>query len=267
MMQRDVTQGGAAGVQRSIRDLHDARAAERAMARHLAVVSHELKTPINGILGILGLLRATDLDAEQREMVDLMWDSAEAQSAMVMDLNAAARMDDGREALQLGSFDPVATLASVVGLLRPMAEAKGLVMPAALPAARLRFRGDARAFRQVMTNVVGNAVKFTEQGSIVVRARLAVDAGGDARLTVEVEDTGPGISPADQATVFERYARGANGARAEGSGLGLAISAGLLELMGGTITLRSELGIGSTFAIDLPLRNEKHELDQGSVEP
>ena len=232
-------------------DLAAARATDRARLDYLAEVSHELKTPINGILGILGLLRRTALDAEQREMVELMWDSAEGQAALVAGLNRTARLDAGVEPVEAEAFSPRGLLASVVGLLRPGAEGKGLALRLAVADAGTGvLLGDAKALRRIAANLVGNAVKFTERGEVRVDGAVVRAAGG-AVFRLVVSDTGPGIRADQRERVFGRFARGTTAV--EGSGLGLHICKGLADAMGGTVVLGESEGGGCEATLEVPL--------------
>ena len=188
----------------------DAFGVGRGQADRLAELGHELKTPINGILGILSLLRATTLDPEQREMVDLMWDSAEAQSKLVARLNHSVVADAGTGADQAQDtrFVPRRVLESVVGLMRPAADEKGLALLLVVdPSADAPLRGRVDALRQILLNLVGNAVKFTAAGEIRVtascppspdQADAIMDAGG--AWTSRSETPGRAFRPVTAAT-------------------------------------------------------------------
>ena len=230
-------------------ELAQARAAERARLDHLAEVSHELKTPVNGILGIVSLLRATELDADQREMIGLIHDSADEQARLVADLNHAARLDAGVEPLDAAPFEPRAVAASVVGLLRPTAAAKGLALTFDTNGGDAgAVVGDSKLLRRIVANLAGNAVKFTEVGSVRVTLETARAVEG-VRLRLAVTDTGPGIPSDMRARVFERFARGTTAI--EGSGLGLHICKGLVEMMDGSIAVGDAPGGGCAITVDL----------------
>ena len=239
-------------------DLATAQATDKARLEELADLSHELKTPINGLLGILGLLRKTDLDAEQHEMVDLMWDAVESQAQLVVNLNRTCQIDDGVEPVDAVPFSAQGVLASVIGLIRPAADVKGIAIRFEMTGLSMdRLLGDEKALRQIAINIVGNAVKFTRTGEVAVHAAVAPldDEHTRARLRLTVTDTGPGIPANQREHVFGRFARGAT--TAEGSGLGLHICKSLVEVMDGTITMGEAPNGGCFVTVDLPFVSER----------
>lgn len=236
-----------------------ARAADRAKGRFVANLSHEIRAPMQGILGMSDLLLRSDLTAQQREQVELVRTSAQALLTLAEDILDLARVDAGRLRLRPRDFALRALLDDVARLLAPRAGRRevelGLEVDDALPDS---FRGDPVRLRQVLLNLVGNAVRFTRRGSVTVRVEPAGDAArGDGALDLRfvVRDTGVGIRPQDQARLFEPFTQGGSSSSGTvgGSGLGLVISKNLVELMGGEIGFESTRGTGSTFWFRVPL--------------
>ncbi|BDU21751.1 hybrid sensor histidine kinase/response regulator [Dyella sp. GSA-30] len=228
---------------------HLANAASQAKTEFLAQLGHEIRTPMTGVLGMAELLQSRPLaDVEQR-YVQAIRNSGEVLLTLVNDALDLARIEAGHLHLAPAPFDPRALIQDVAELQRAKAMAKGLDVRVDIatdvPAYVL---GDAVRIRQVLLNLAGNAVKFTEHGE--VRLALANEADG---LRFTVSDTGPGITPADQAKLFQRYQQLDSPQRGSGSGLGLAICRELVTLMGGAITLESTPGSSSTFHVLLPL--------------
>ena len=185
-------------------------------------------------------------------MLDLLLSSARGQLRLIEGLLDIARIEAGTLALEAVPFEPAVELEGVVHLIRPEVTAKRLSLRLDIdPAARRRFVGDALAFRQVATNLVGNALKFTEHGEITVK----LGAGQGGGLTLVVADTGIGIDPSEHARIFERFTQVEPVAtrRVGGTGIGLAITRALVEMQNGSIRLRSALGGGATFTVELPL--------------
>ncbi|NDY41296.1 response regulator [Dissulfurirhabdus thermomarina] len=234
-----------------------AEEASRAKSRFLANMSHEIRTPMNGVMGMLELLKATPLTEEQRGYVETAYASAEMQLAIINDLLDLSRIEAGKLSLESVEFDVAEAVEDVVALLSEGAHRKGIETACYIgPAVPRLVEGDPVRFRQVLANLVGNAVKFTESGSVVVRAGREVGDGGSGWLRVEVRDTGIGIAPELQPQLFRPFTQGDESTTRKygGTGLGLAISRELVEMMGGTIGFESRPSRGSTFWFRLPLR-------------
>jgi PAS domain S-box-containing protein len=242
------------------REARARRAAERASrtkSDFLATMSHEIRTPMNGMLGTLDLLAATELTGEQRAYADTARRCGQDLLAIINDILDISRIEAGMLRLDDSAFSLADTLRAVLDLAAPAAAAKGIALSATIdPALPGLLRGDAQRLRQVLTNLVDNAVKFTAVGGVTVTAERLEAAGRDGiRLRLAVSDTGIGIPPEVQAKLFRRWtqADATIGRRFGGSGLGLTICRRLVRLMGGEIALASAPGRGSTFTVTLPL--------------
>ncbi len=230
--------------------------ASKARAEFLAAMSHEVRTPMNGILGMTGLLLDTDLDPTQRDYVRTVRSSAEALLSVLNDILDFSKIEAGQMALERIAFDPRRVVDEVVELLVGQALEKGLPLVAHIdPDLQRRVMGDPSRVRQVLVNLVGNALKFTEAGRVVVRVAPEVGALGRAILRFEVRDTGIGIPPERIEKLFQPFEQGdvTINRRFGGTGLGLFISRTLVERMGGRLGVRSAPGAGSTFWFVLPL--------------
>jgi PAS domain S-box-containing protein len=234
-----------------------AEAANRAKSEFLANMSHEVRTPMNGIIGMNGLLLRTQLTPEQQEYVVAVHDSAEALLTVINDILDISKLEAGKVELEAIDFDLVDTVESAIGLFGPKANEKGIDLGVLIePAARAGFRGDPTRLRQILLNLVGNAVKFTDQGNVSLEvALLPPPRGGLSKLRFEVVDTGIGMSEEARAKLFQKFnqADGSITRRFGGTGLGLAVAKQLVELMGGAIGVDTALGQGSQFWFEIPL--------------
>ncbi|MES2919319.1 MAG: PAS domain S-box protein [Pseudomonadota bacterium] len=230
-----------------------AEAANRAKSVFLATMSHEIRTPLNGVIGFNALLLEGALDEEQRRYAELARDSGEALLQLLNDFLDFSKIEAGRLELELTEFDPHELVYGSLALVLPHASQKKLALSHEVVAPH-RLRGDPARLRQILFNLLGNAVKFTAQGQVRLRCRETSRRGDTVWLAFEVEDSGIGIPPDVQEKLFQPFvqADASTTRRFGGTGLGLAISRRLAEAMGGRITLSSPPGGGSVFRVELP---------------
>jgi signal transduction histidine kinase len=253
---------------------HNAEATARAKTQFLARMSHEMRTPLNGVIGMAELLGESRLDEDARVCADTIRNSAGALLAIVNDVLDLSRSEAGRMRFESAPFDLEALLLDCLRLASAAGrvETKGLDMALAYPLdAPRRLLGDEGRIRQVILNLLGNAVKFTDRGHVALRAEIVPEATGEGadgeeansggergtghRVVISVEDTGVGIPERDQAAIFDEFVQVEDPGmvRREGTGLGLAITRSLVRGMGGDLSLRSAPGTGSCFRIEIPM--------------
>jgi two-component system, sensor histidine kinase RpfC len=248
----------------------DAKAANLAKSQFLANMSHEIRTPLNGVIGMSDILATTSLSHEQKDFLTTIQTSAKTLLSLIEDILDISKIEAGKIEISSQSFDLYKLLKSIVRILSPDAESKGLNYRIHIDSnVPINLMGDSQLLKQVLINLIGNALKFTESGSIELNIKAITKSTSKVHLLFEIIDTGIGITKESQACIFEKFTQADStiSKRFGGTGLGTSIASNLVQLMGGTIGLNSEINKGSTFWFELTMHypDEKIAFDSADL--